>query len=228
MHYNINMKITIVYDNETLVPGCRASHGFAAYLEYYNKHILFDTGWNGKILLENLNRFQIDPAKLDIIFLSHQHWDHIGGLSILLEFVDKPLIVIPKSFTPHFEKELLKYGKLLEVEEPSEVIAGLYTSGELETDIGIKEQSLGISTGDGKIIILTGCSHPQVPVIYKALMKFGPVKAIIGGFHGFKELDFFRKFDLVIPCHCTVIKQEILRDKHIQSEKCGVGLTVSF
>lgn len=222
------MKITVVYDNETLIPGCRGSHGFSAFIEYHDKHILFDAGWNGKILLDNLKKFNIDPAKLDIIFLSHQHWDHIGGLSILLEFVNNPLIVVPKSFTPHFKNEISKYGELMETEKPLEVIPGLYTSGELESNIGIKEQSMGIKTSDGGIIILAGCSHPEVPRIYEVLAKFGPAKAIIGGFHGFKNLDFFRKFELVIPCHCTVIKQEILRDKGINSERCGVGFKISF
>ena len=49
------------------------------------KKILFDTGCNGVELLFNLKKLGYTPKDFGILFLSHQHWDHIGGLFEILE-----------------------------------------------------------------------------------------------------------------------------------------------
>jgi len=41
--------------------------------------ILIDTGF-GTTLFENLKSLKIEPAKIDIIFITHMHGDHISGL----------------------------------------------------------------------------------------------------------------------------------------------------
>lgn len=43
------------------------------------KNILIDAGY-GRKLLENLNSKGITPEQIDMIFLTHMHKDHIGGL----------------------------------------------------------------------------------------------------------------------------------------------------
>ena len=45
------MKITIIYDNTAWNNDVRAHWGFACLVEAHGKHILFDTGSQGNILL---------------------------------------------------------------------------------------------------------------------------------------------------------------------------------
>ena len=78
------MKITIVYDNTTTRDDLIADWGFACYVETDGKRILFDTGGDGKILLHNMNNLGIDPREIETVFISHNHFDHIGGLSEIL------------------------------------------------------------------------------------------------------------------------------------------------
>jgi len=44
-----------------------------------DKNILFDTGL-GKKLFQNLESLNINPEEIDIIFITHMHGDHIGGM----------------------------------------------------------------------------------------------------------------------------------------------------
>ena len=79
------MKITIVYDNNA-EPGLKADWGFSALIELNEKRekILFDTGANSEILFYNLKKLNINPKDVDIIVISHRHWDHTGGLKEFL------------------------------------------------------------------------------------------------------------------------------------------------
>lgn len=49
-------------------------------VETDNHKILFDTGTNSKILLEKLNDINIKPKDIDVICITHMHYDHIAGL----------------------------------------------------------------------------------------------------------------------------------------------------
>ena len=73
------MKITIIYDNETSRRDLTPDWGFACLVEAHGKNILFDAGANGAILLDNMKNLNIDPESIEIIVISHAHWDHTGG-----------------------------------------------------------------------------------------------------------------------------------------------------
>ena len=49
------MKITIIYDNTAHRENLRAGGGFSALVEAEGRTILFDTGAEGAILLENMS-----------------------------------------------------------------------------------------------------------------------------------------------------------------------------
>jgi 7,8-dihydropterin-6-yl-methyl-4-(beta-D-ribofuranosyl)aminobenzene 5'-phosphate synthase len=74
------MKITILYDNTVFQSGLKPDWGFSCLVEAHNRTILFDTGSNGSILLENMKKLDIDPLSIDEVFISHSHFDHISGL----------------------------------------------------------------------------------------------------------------------------------------------------
>jgi len=54
--------------------------GYAVYVNYDGRKILFDTGVDGDTLLNNLHQAQVSISELDAAVISHRHPDHIGGL----------------------------------------------------------------------------------------------------------------------------------------------------
>lgn len=50
------------------------------YVDTGDHKILFDTGINAQALLEALKSINVDPKNIDIICITHMHFDHIAGL----------------------------------------------------------------------------------------------------------------------------------------------------
>jgi 7,8-dihydropterin-6-yl-methyl-4-(beta-D-ribofuranosyl)aminobenzene 5'-phosphate synthase len=75
-----NISITIVYDNNPYKKGLETAWGFSCIVRGTEKTILFDTGGDGSLLIRNMKALGIDPKEIDLIFLSHIHRDHVGGL----------------------------------------------------------------------------------------------------------------------------------------------------
>lgn len=63
--------------------------GYAALVEVDGKKILFDTGGRPNTVLENAEKLGIDLSDVEDVFLSHNHWDHIGGLLSLRKELKK-------------------------------------------------------------------------------------------------------------------------------------------
>jgi 7,8-dihydropterin-6-yl-methyl-4-(beta-D-ribofuranosyl)aminobenzene 5'-phosphate synthase len=59
--------------------GLLGEHGFSALVVSEGKQFLFDTG-QGSAILNNMARLGLNVNDLDLIALSHGHWDHSGGL----------------------------------------------------------------------------------------------------------------------------------------------------
>jgi len=191
------MKITIIYDNTAFRKDLQSDWGFSCLVEEKGApKILFDTGTNGKILLSNMKKLEIDPLSIEEVFISHLHWDHTGGLSELLKI------------NPNIKKIYLPSSMGLENEvvlkEPTEIHEKIFSTGELE---GI-EQSMGVITEKG-IVLIVGCSHPYMGTILDTAKKFGKIYAIIGGMHGFSEFELFKDINLICPTHCTQHKKEL-------------------
>jgi 7,8-dihydropterin-6-yl-methyl-4-(beta-D-ribofuranosyl)aminobenzene 5'-phosphate synthase len=81
-----DLKFRILIDNTSSV-GLLTEHGFAVWVECDDKIILFDTGQNtdnSDILFNNAEALGCDLAKVDMLVLSHGHYDHTGSISELL------------------------------------------------------------------------------------------------------------------------------------------------
>ncbi len=59
--------------------------GFAAFIEFDGKRILFDAGNNEKIFRENAAAANVELAGIDFAVISHRHGDHTTGLNHLFE-----------------------------------------------------------------------------------------------------------------------------------------------
>jgi 7,8-dihydropterin-6-yl-methyl-4-(beta-D-ribofuranosyl)aminobenzene 5'-phosphate synthase len=213
------MQITIVYDNEVLKAGLLADWGFSCLVEPEGgERILFDTGAKSSILFHNLAKLDLDPGTISKIFISHGHWDHLGGLAGLLKLNRDVKIYLPHSCS-------IPAGatQAISIQESCEIQENLFSTGELQ---GI-EQSLVVKTREG-VVVICGCSHPGVRTILAAASQYGKVIALIGGLHGFKEFDLLEDLKLICPCHCTQYKSAI---KQLYPKTCvrgGAGLLVTI
>jgi 7,8-dihydropterin-6-yl-methyl-4-(beta-D-ribofuranosyl)aminobenzene 5'-phosphate synthase len=81
------VKITILVDN-LAGDGLIAEHGLALWIETEGKRILFDTGQGGA-LETNARVLGVDLGKIDILILSHGHYDHTGGIADVLQRAPK-------------------------------------------------------------------------------------------------------------------------------------------
>ncbi len=206
------LTITIIYDNNTSNPKLTSAWGFSALIEYRDHTLLFDTGGDGQLLMENMRILEIDPTRIDSIVLSHAHEDHTGGLTALLNTGAKPVVYLLPSFPSSFKHQIEQYTQISEVSPGQSFAEGLSTTGEMGAVI--PEQALVIQTEQG-LVVITGCAHPGiVTIVEQAQDLFAePVHLVLGGFHlgNNSEAEInailadFRRLGVerVAPCHCT-------------------------
>ncbi len=214
-------KITILYDNEVFKKsiGLKADWGFACLIETGDATILFDTGARGNILLNNIKNLGINPEIIDTIVISHEHWDHNGGLKALASIVDTAGLYRLVKQSPGENMHLIS------AEDSQEITEGIYTTGRLNGSVD--EQSL-VLKGKNGWYVLVGCSHPGVEKILQIAKQIGDVDGIIGGFHGFNSFSVLEDLDCICPCHCTKYKDEIKKLYPKTYTLCGVGQMIGI
>lgn len=185
-----NPFVTIICDNYTTREDLEASWGFSCLISQGGKNILFDTGSDSIVLSNNMARLGIDPASIDLMMISHQHWDHIGGIYYILDARRNLQVCVPQSFSVHFQADMKRYGvELIEVDKAQEIFPGLYSTGNLE---GItREQAALLQTPSGTVVI-TGCAHPGIINIIETAKKILPeddIALVMGGFHLLDDSD---------------------------------------
>lgn len=216
------MRVRIVYDNEAQT-GFKSDWGFSCLIETGDQNLLFDTGSSRDILAFNLQQLHVQREAIDTIVLSHEHGDHIGGLDAVLH--PGNTVFVPSSFSRRFKHAVAQVAEVVDVTLPREIVPGVYTTGELGA--WQKEQSLVLDTPNGMVVV-TGCAHPGLETILVAAATFGELYGAIGGFHGFNRLELLRELDLIVPCHCTAHKREILERYPEKTERCGAGMVMEL
>ena len=216
------MDLKILYDNEA-IKGFRGRWGFSCLV---GEKLLFDTGADLDTLLFNMHRFNVNINVIDKIVFSHEHGDHTGGFQII-EHLRKVKIYLPKSFSRHFKRRVSSFPnvELVEISKLEEIDDNIFTTGEL--GFLIKEQSLIVKTNKG-LTVITGCSHPGLDRILRTASKLGRIYGVVGGFHTFNKLEILRDVSLIVPCHCTARKREIIKLYPDSSMKCSAGLRIEI
>ena len=181
--------------------------------------ILFDTGESADYLSKNMQTMGVDISLIEAIVLSHDHWDHTGGLAAVLGKKGG----IKVYGCPGFSQELINQirslnGNWVATDQLHEITPNIFITGAIPGVYDghpIDEQTLIVRTTNG-ITIITGCAHPGILnmiEIVKDLFPDDKIYAVLGGFHllnkshdeivqiagRFKELNITKAG----PAHCS-------------------------
>ncbi|MBT3045592.1 MAG: MBL fold metallo-hydrolase [Candidatus Thiodiazotropha sp.] len=187
MHLS-DLKLTLLFDNVAYDPRLNCLWGFACLYEGPGVRVLFDTGSNGRLLLHNMRTLGIDPSGIDFLFLSHTHWDHMGGLDTVLELNPGLHLLVPAGTSPRMIDNLHMLCRKVSIvgKDPLAFAPALASSGTFPSEP--PEQALVITASEGAVVI-TGCAHPGVVTIADAVTRqTGTTVALLaGGYHLFQE-----------------------------------------
>jgi 7,8-dihydropterin-6-yl-methyl-4-(beta-D-ribofuranosyl)aminobenzene 5'-phosphate synthase len=97
-----------LFESAVTVPGLVAEHGFSALVTIRRGDrthtLLFDTGVSPDGMAANMERLGTDVAAIEVVVLSHGHFDHAGGFSGLMRLRRRrgglPLTLHPLVWTP--------------------------------------------------------------------------------------------------------------------------------
>lgn len=143
-----------------------AQHGISFLLRIYKedmiRNILFDTGQSSEAIINNMELLGIAPKCIDMIYLSHCHWDHTKGLTGILKEINKdiPIIAHPDIFRLNYKfnpdlnqigitaensKEVIEKngGQLVLVDKPFEIMPGVVSTGEIERVTSFENTEIG-------------------------------------------------------------------------------------
>ncbi len=216
-------KLTVVVDNQAK-RSLRAAWGLSILVEG-EKRIIFDTGPDSGVLEYNMKKMNLE-GEVDYLIISHNHWDHIGGLRYAEKFAKN--ICLPERIETRglICKNPTKIGNMGE------------TTGVM--GLAIKEQGL-VVFGEEKNVLIVGCSHPGIENLVKRAHQIaGRIDVVIGGFHllgetkrrlekiakVFKELDV----EEIYGIHCTGNEaQRFFKERLGEKAKDGyAGLVLHF
>lgn len=110
--------------------------------------LLMDTGASSEVMLHNADALDLDLSKIDLICLSHGHYDHTGGLMGALQHVNRRVCILahPDIFAPKLkDRPSLKFigppfnrseaeaagAILLDCRDTVAVAPGVMTTGEV-------------------------------------------------------------------------------------------------
>ncbi|MEA3460205.1 MAG: MBL fold metallo-hydrolase, partial [Chloroflexota bacterium] len=159
--------VTLVEDYAGYETSFLAQHGISILLDAksgdVHKRVLMDVGQSSEPILHNMGILGIDPTSIDMIFLSHCHYDHTRGLVGMLQAIQKediPIIAHPTIFRENYvlkpylrhigiteenSRERIKEsgGCLFLVKEPFELLPGVISTGEVERTTDFEEAQIG-------------------------------------------------------------------------------------
>jgi len=100
------MIIKVLSENTAASDEFGCEHGLSLYIETENHKILFDVGASG-LFLENSKKLSVDIADVDLVVISHGHYDHGGGLKeFLRENTKAEIFIHQQAFAKHYSLRL--------------------------------------------------------------------------------------------------------------------------
>ena len=136
-----------------------AVHGISLLLEIQTSNhkksfFLFDVSQSSEIVLYNMNLLGISPDCVDLVFLSHCHYDHTGGLLGMVKAIEKqdlPVVAHPTilrssyglkpnlkhSGVPRgcYPDRLKEFARMVLVDNSFSLLPGVVSTGEVKREV---------------------------------------------------------------------------------------------
>lgn len=191
-HFELIPIIDWFTSNESLI----GESGVSYLIKTDDATILFDLGCNERdenpsTLQKNMNRLGIKLEDIDIIVISHNHCDHVGGCkweeknTFSLTNFQQSMKQMPVYTPSGMEYPGLKtiYAPL-----PTKIAKGVATIGFIHNPVfvaDIEEQALAINVENKGVVIISGCGHQSIEKILQRTSKMldVPIYGVLGGFH---------------------------------------------
>ncbi len=142
------MKIVTLIENLVYKKELYAEHGLAIYIETKSKKILFDTGQSG-MFLQNAKTLGIRIEDIDLLILSHGHYDRTGGLYPFLEANSKAKVYAKKYlFAPKFSGRSRFIGTLFNPELLNDRLICVEEITEIAEDVFIMPDIAIVNSND--------------------------------------------------------------------------------
>lgn len=210
-----DLEIRVVYDNTSARQDVEAHWGFAAVVTFRGQRILFDSGTEPELFMENLGKLGVSPESIEKAIISHEHRDHRGGIYALYALNRSMPVFFLDNFLPEAWDEARAIGlEPRRVREPFELISGAWSTGLIPGE-PVDEQSLAIETEKG-IVLVVGCSHPGIVRIVETVKRqrgATGIRLALGGLHMFQQErpaieEQIRQLqalgvERIMPAHCS-------------------------
>ncbi|MBP7735160.1 MAG: MBL fold metallo-hydrolase [Spirochaetes bacterium] len=147
-------------------------------------------------LLSNMKALNAKPSDIDMIFITHIHLDHVGGMregrvgEFSLSQGPVELKAIPVYSPGPLKPSKWNPGPAVQVvSDPIVIAPGIASLGVIPRHLFMfgrtDEQVLAINLKGKGIVLIVGCGHPSAErIIQRAKMLYRePIYAIIGGLH---------------------------------------------
>lgn len=210
------MFIKTLFDKRACDDKLRTGWGLSFLVD---NRFIFDTGEKGEWLMENMGLLGVRPGDIEAAVISHDHWDHWGGLWDLLGAKKGLKVYCCSRFGEEFKAKAKGLGAELTVNDDFiEIRKNIYLTGQIDgsyKNAYIAEQAMVIKTSNG-VSLITGCAHPGIVGILETVKNrfIGEdIYALIGGFHLMHEsagaikavVEKFRELGVknVFPTHCS-------------------------
>lgn len=177
-------------------PGLATEPGVAYIVRTDHATVLFDLGYNAggdarSPLLRNMARLGLSMDRVDAVFISHRHRDHVAGAAAersgelpadgsLPDLRGKPLMSPEPVSYPGANTVVLGGARKL--------FEGVATTGPITRSLfmgPVDEQALVVNVAGRGLVVIVGCGHQTVPRLLERLESAfaEPLYGMVGDFH---------------------------------------------
>ena len=202
------MRISVLCEDSPLCSRFEAEHGLSFLIQTEKNKILFDAG-QSDLFLRNAEKLGEKLQDVDIVILSHGHYDHGNGLEYFMQRNSRAKIYVhPLAFAEFFHGEryiglsekvkvsqdrFVMLDQKIDLDQELSVLPADLLAEAKPTDLLIKcgdalvpdrfehELYLVVTQGNEKVLF-TGCCHRGILAVLEVAKQNG-ITHIVGGFH---------------------------------------------
>lgn len=197
LEYTNSLEIVPLIDMKTDLHEMKVEPGVSYLVKTDEVTVLFDMGLNREEkhpspLLNNMEQLGLSLNDINVIIISHNHGDHVGGskwaeektfslskiqLDLKQIKVYTPIPMTYPGLEPFYSNDPTMIGK------------GLATTGVISNQLFFlgwtPEQALAVNVRDKGIVLIVGCGHQTLPkLLHRTEELFNePLYGLVGGLH---------------------------------------------